>query len=97
MCIRAGEFTKKNLYHGKNRVFGPKNAQKKFGSPMPNFPPPQFGFTYLNKLGTALIHVTQIQEGENWAQDSQIFWRHFLDQKLDFGRGTNFFLEIHPP
>ena len=40
---RAGEFTKKNLYHGKNRVFGPKNAQKKFGSPTPNFPPPQFG------------------------------------------------------
>ena len=40
---RAGEFTKKNLYHGKNRVFGPKNAPKKFGSPTPNFPPPQFG------------------------------------------------------
>ena len=44
-CIhsRAGEFTNKNLYHGKNRVFGPKNAPKKFGSPTPNFPPPQFG------------------------------------------------------
>ena len=43
MHIRAGEFTKKKLYHGKNRVFGPKNAPKKFGSPTPNFPPPQFG------------------------------------------------------
>ena len=43
ISTRAGEFTKKNLYHGKNRVFGPKNAQKKFGSPTPNFPPPQFG------------------------------------------------------
>ena len=32
------------------------------GSPAPNFPPPQFGFAYLNKLGTALIHATQIQE-----------------------------------
>ena len=43
MYIRAGEFTKKKLYHGKNRVFGPKNAPKKRGSPTPNFPPPQFG------------------------------------------------------
>ena len=44
--IRAGEFTKKNMYHGKNRVFGPKNAPQKFGSPTPNFPPPQFGLLY---------------------------------------------------
>ena len=48
MCIRAGEFTKKNLYHGKNRVFGPKNAPKKFGSPTTNFPPPQFGLLLLH-------------------------------------------------
>ena len=41
--IRAGEFTKKKLYHGKKRVFGPKDAPKKRGSPTPNFPPPQFG------------------------------------------------------
>ena len=41
--LRAGEFPKKNFYHGQNRVFGPKNAPKKFGSPTPNFPPPQFG------------------------------------------------------
>ena len=46
--IRAGEFTKKNLYHGKNRVFGPKNAPKKFGSPTTNFPPPQFGLLLLH-------------------------------------------------
>ena len=65
--FRAGEFSKKFIHHGQNRVFGQKNAQKKLGSPTPNFPPPQFGFTYLNKLGTALIHVTQIEEGENWA------------------------------
>ena len=67
MNIRAGEFSKKIIHHGQNRVFGQKNAQKKLGSPTPNFPPPQFGFAYLNKLGTALIHVTQIEEGENWA------------------------------
>ena len=54
MSIRAGEFPKKkNLYHGQNRVFGPKNASKKLGSLAPNFPPPEFGFAYLNKLGTA--------------------------------------------
>ena len=43
LCIRAGEFPKKNFHHGRNRVFGPKNAPKKFESPTPNFPPPQFG------------------------------------------------------
>ena len=30
--IRAGEFSKKFILHGKNRVFGQKNAPKKFGS-----------------------------------------------------------------
>ena len=40
---RAGEFQKKILHLDQNRVFGPKNAQKKFGSPTPNFPPPKFG------------------------------------------------------
>ena len=40
---RAGEFQKKFLHLDQNRVFGPKNAQKKFGSPTPNFPPPKFG------------------------------------------------------
>ena len=40
---RAGEFQKFFLHLDQNRVFGPKNAQKKFGSPTPNFPPPKFG------------------------------------------------------
>ena len=63
---RAGEFTKKNLYHGKNRVFGPKNAPKKFGSPTPNFPPPQFG-----KQGCAqFIKVGTLR----WSHRTQRIW-----------------------
>ena len=64
--IRAGEFTKKILYHGKNRVFGPKNAPKKRGSPTPNFPPPQFGkqgCAQFIKLGTL-----------RWSHRTQRIW-----------------------
>ena len=68
-CLLGRVNFQKNLFTTAKIEFLVKQMPKKknWGVLRPIFPPPQFGFAYLNKLGTALIHVTQIEEGENWA------------------------------